>query len=169
MEYDAYDDELVEIDADDQHESWDAFWAEVQREEEAERGGTATEVIRGVTVNVPYDLPLRFDRLMEKVKTSSSDEDTKMLLSDMFGVDVLDAWTDAGMTSLEFQTVLMWGFANGKGKPMTFREAYTLLKDKDSGKASTSTPKSAESGATGGRSRRTSTANTGSRLARSRL
>ncbi|MEU8196337.1 hypothetical protein AB0C10_21375 [Microbispora amethystogenes] len=151
----------------DEYASWDAFWDEVRREEEAERGGPRTETIRGVAVPVPYDLPLKFDRRLDQHSGSSSEEDLRGLLVDLFGTDALDKWIDAGMTDLEFRTVLMWGVANGKGKETSFREAYELVKERESGKAS-STPKSGSGGGTGGRSRRTSTPATSSSRGTSR-
>lgn len=146
-----------------EHASWDAFWAEVQREEAAERGEQpATEVIRGVTITVPHDLPLKFDRLLEQVKDSSSDEDTKRALAVLFGADVLDAWVEADMGSREFQVVLLWGIANGKGQKTSFREAYDLVRRQSEGKAPNSTRRSGVSGGSGGRSKRTSTRGTAS-------
>ncbi|MCC5580582.1 hypothetical protein IMZ11_33690 [Microtetraspora sp. AC03309] len=159
---DDLDDEQDGQDEAKAYASWDGFWAEVQREEEAERGGPATEVIRGVTVAVPHDLPLRFDRRAEQRRRSSSEEDMKQLLADLFGVDVLDAWVEAGMTHDEIQVVLMWGYANGKGKPTSFREAYELVREMESGKAKSSTQKSGGGGGSGGRSKRTSAPGTAS-------
>ena len=143
------------------HETWDAFWAEVQREEAAARGGLPTQVIRGVTVTVPHDLPLKFDRAIDQVRDSSTEDDTRRVLAELFGADVLGAWIDAGMTAAEFQVVLLWGVANGKGKELTFREAYDQFKARV-GKASSSTTTSGGSGDSGGRSKRTSMRGTGS-------
>lgn len=137
-------------------ESWDAFWEEIRRKEEAERGGPKTEIIRGVMVLVPHDLPIRFDRRLDQLKGSSSDEDLKALLADLFGADVLDAWIDAGMTPMELRVVLMWGVAQGKGRAMSFRQAYELVKEGSEGKAESSTRKNGSAGSTGGRSKRTS-------------
>jgi len=52
----------------ERHDSWDEFWAEIKRAEADERGEAATEVIRGVTVVVPHDLPLRFQRRLEEIQ-----------------------------------------------------------------------------------------------------
>jgi hypothetical protein len=159
-------DDEIEDEQDDQHESWEAFWAEVQREKAAERGELQTEVIRGVTVTVPHDLPLRFDRETERVRNSSSLSDIKALLEDLFGLDVLEAWMDAGMMHDEFQVVLAWGVANGRGRPTTFREAYEIVTAGAEGKAKSSARKSGGSGGSGGPSKRTSTRATGSRRKR---
>lgn len=156
------DEQIEEAEA-NEFEAFDDFWAEVQRKEAEERTGPETVTIRDVTVKVPHDLPLRFELKTDRLKKSGSIEAFKELLADLFGADVLDAWVEAGMTEREFQTVLAWGMANGKGKPVTFREAYELVREKAEGKAETSsTRKNAASGATGGRSRRTSGASTAS-------
>jgi hypothetical protein len=145
-------------------ESWDAFWTSVQRAEQAERTGPPTQTIRGVTVTVPHDLPLLFERKVDQLKSSDSQDAFKELLADLFGVDVLDAWTENGMTAREFETVLAWGMANGKGREMSFREAYELVRDKQAngGKAGGSTRKSGKSGGSGRSSKPTSAANTSS-------
>lgn len=148
-----------------QHESWDDFWAEVTRQEKP-----LTETIRGVAVTVPHDLPLRFQRKLAAIEDASSDDVYKELVADLFGSDVLDAWIDAGMTGTEFQVVLAWGLSHGRGKPVTFREAYELVRGA-SGKAGArkrSPRTSTGSAATGGRSKRTSTASTASRPKASR-
>lgn len=147
-------------------QAWDDFWSEVEREELAERGEAATEVIRGVTVQVPHDLPLKFDRKLDKLKNSSDEADMRELLELLFGGDVLDQWVENGMKSTEFQTVLTWGLANGKGKALTFREAYELGKQQNQAEGKAPAPKTgpvatrSRSGASGGRSKRTSAAST---------
>jgi hypothetical protein len=149
-------------------QSWDDFWAEVQRAEADARTGPPTQTIRGIEVRVPHDLPLLFERKVDQLKGSDDEDAFADLLADLFGADVLDAWTEAGMTAREFQVALAWGMANGKGKPMTFREAYELVMDRDGdeGKASSSTRTNGRSGGSGGRSKRTSGASTGSRRKR---
>ncbi|MFF4989626.1 hypothetical protein ACFY19_20705 [Streptosporangium saharense] len=142
------------------HDAWDEFWAEV----EAEEGPARTEVIRGVTVTVPRDLPLRVTRKIELLQNSSREEDVASLLKDLFGADVLDAWVTAGMGATELQTALAWGIAQAGGKDISFREAYEIVKRRTAeaetaaeGKASGPRP----SNSTGRRSKRTSAASTG--------
>lgn len=148
-------------------QSWDAFWGEIQAEEAVERGEQATEVIRGVTVVVPHDLPLRFDRRLEQLKGSSTDESVRAMIIDLFGCDVLEQWIDAGMQQMEFRVVLMWGMARGRGKPLTFREAYDIVREQNQGKATGSTRTSGKSAGSGGRSKRTSAGSTNSSRRRS--
>lgn len=143
---------------------WDAFWAEVQAK-------GATEVIRGVTVPVPSDLPLSFQMRMNALKDSDRDEDIRELVGLIFGVGVLDQWVDAGMGAQELKIVLAWGVANGGGKPVTFREAYDLVMEAEAaGKAPSPQPNRAtrraastgRSSASGGALKPTSRANTAS-------
>lgn len=140
--------------------SWDDFWAEIERAELAERDEAATEVIRGVRVVVPHDLPLRFDRKLIAVQESDDMTDVHDLVTDLFGDDVFERWVAAGMTSIEFQTVLAWGIAHGKGRRVSFAEAYEVVR---SGKDRQSQSTKQASKRSGGASKPTSRASTGSR------
>ncbi|MFB4276039.1 hypothetical protein ACBJ59_12145 [Nonomuraea sp. MTCD27] len=152
----------------DEFGDWDDFWAERLRAEQAGRGGPATKTIRGVTVNIPADMPMQFEHKTEQVRRTGDLDGFKQLLADLFGVDVYDAWIAAGMGEREFQTVLVWGMANGRGEKTSFRQAYERVKAREQGKAETaSTPASVESGDTGPSSKPTSAANTSSRRRRS--
>lgn len=102
------------------HETWDAFWAEVS--------GGRTEVIRGVEVQVPTDMPLAMERRIDELRESEAEEDVAELVALLFGDDVLDAWVDAGMGALEFQTVLTWGMAQAGGQDLTFAQALDLVR-----------------------------------------
>ena len=146
--------------------SFDDFWAEVERAELAERGALPTVDICGVTVTVPHDNPLRVELGARAKADSTAMEDVQQLVGDLFGTDVLDHWITAGMTNRQFRTVLLWGLANGNGKEMSFAQAYEFVKDGELGKASRTTLNS-RSDVTGGPSRPTSTASTGSGLATS--
>jgi hypothetical protein len=136
-------------------QSWDSFWAEVQQTER-------TEAICGVTVKVPTDITLRFDRRVEDLQASGREEDVEELVADLFGADVYQAWVTNGMTGRQFRTVLGWGMANAKGKPLTFREAYDLMKAAEDGPGNGQAPTGAnraqrrQSAPTGGPSKRTS-------------
>lgn len=151
-------------------QSWDEFW----REQLAEQ---RTETIRGVTVRVPTDLPLRVEWRLAALARHEADEETvRGLLADLFGDDVLDQWVDAGMGAEELQVLLVWAISHGKGEPLTFRQALDVVRQ---GKAAASSAtvsspileqhgSPAPSAATGGRSRPTSAASTGSHRRRSR-
>lgn len=156
----------------EQYDSWDAFWAEVL-------DTAPTVTIRGVRVRTPRDLPMGFDQKLRVARNAGDEATYKGLLVDLFGVDVLDAWTAAGMGEIEFQVVLAWGYANGKNQPVTFQQAYELVRARQEaarGKAPTqetttgtnSTSKSEGSDDSGPSSKPTSGANTSSPRARSR-
>lgn len=144
--------------------SWDAFWAEVNTKDRP------TETIRGVTVSVPNDLPLRFQQRINELRDSSRDEDLQELTAMIFGDGVLDQWIAAGMGIGEFQVVVAWGYANGSGRQVTFREAYEMVLAAEAEGKAGSAPQpnraarraatKSPSSATGTSSRRTSSGST---------
>ena len=147
----------------EQTQSWDDFWAEVGRV-------PRTETVRGVAVPVPTDLPLRVVVRAEQMADSTDLDDVRSLLLDVFGDDILDALVDAGIGAMELRTLLAWATAQGSGRDVTFRDAYEMVTAADGGvgegKAPAPVPvnrasRRATSG-TGGRSKPTSAANTGS-------
>lgn len=154
----------------DSNDSWDAFWAEVAGEQR-------TEVIRGIEVPVPTNLPLALEKRATDLEDSERFEDYAELVGRIFGPDVLTRWVDAGMGLRELQVVLTWGMAQGSGQDMSFREAFeTVMKADDEGKpeapagANRAARRAAQkkpSAGTGGRSRRTSSASTASTRAAS--
>jgi hypothetical protein len=103
------------------HETWDAFWSEVS--------SGRTEVIRGIEVRVPTDMPLVMERRIDELRESEAEEDVAELVALLFGEDILDAWIDAGMGSLEFQTVLTWGMAQAGGQDISFADALDLVRN----------------------------------------
>lgn len=142
---------------------WDAFWAEVNAKP------AATEVIRGVTVPVPADLPLGFQQRVAQLQNSDRDEDVRELVGRIFGDDILDRWIAADMGARELQIVMAWGIANGGGRPTTFQEAYDMVVAAEAeGKEASAPPNRAarraastkRSSASGGASKRTSSAST---------
>jgi hypothetical protein len=145
------------------NESWDAFWAEAS--------GARTEVIRGVDVAVPRDIPFGFEERVRELSASSAREDIAELVTALFGAEVFDAWADAGMGYYELLTVLTWGMAQATGTDMTFAEAYQAVQEGDAeGKAQSSPNRAArraQSKPTGGQSKRTSAASTASPRRRS--
>ncbi|MFI7014383.1 hypothetical protein [Streptomyces sp. NPDC050164] len=147
------------------HDTWDAFWAEVS--------GGRTEVIRGVEVQVPTDMPLAMEKRIDELRESEAEEDVAELVALLFGDDILAAWIDNGMGAMEFQTVLTWGMAQAGGRDLTFAEALELVRSGD-GEGKQTGPKgpnraarragapAKRSAAGGGRSKRTSNGNTAS-------
>ncbi|MEV8431994.1 hypothetical protein ACWHLZ_28090 [Streptomyces chartreusis] len=152
------------------HESWDAFWAEVS--------GGRTEVIRGVEVAVPSDMPLVMEKRIEELRDSEAEEDLHELVAMLFGGDVLGEWIESGMGVLEFQTVLTWGMAQAGGRDMSFSEALELVRSgggegkpaapKGPNRAARRSAPAKRSAAGGGQSRRTSGGSTSSRRTTSR-
>lgn len=152
------------------HESWDAFWSQAL--------GGRTEVIRGVEVRVPNDMPLAMEQRVDELRDSEAEEDLHELVALLFSGDVLGTWIENGMGAKEFQTVLTWGYAQASGTDMSFREALEIVESgggegKRPGpqgpnratRRAAATKKSASakaSAAGGGRSKRTSSASTGS-------
>ena len=146
-------------------QSWDDFWAEVS--------GGCTEVIRGVEVRVPTDMPLGYeDRLARRgdLGEHSKVEEFESLVAPLFGEGVFPQWVEAGMGTVEFLTVITWGMAQAAGRDLSFDEAYEIATSDDPGKAAGAnratrraamkTASSGRSASTGGPSRRTSPAST---------
>lgn len=155
-------------------QSWDEFWTEVSTV-------GRTEVIRGVEVPVPTDLPLGFDARLERLSHLGEDskvEEFEELVASLFGPGVFEQWIDADMGAVELLTAITWGMAQGKGRDLSFREAYEIVKSDDPGKAvgaNRETRRAAKKAAskplsksTGGPSKRTSSASTASARTRSR-
>ena len=127
-------------------------------------------MIRGLEVDVPYDLPLDFRARMEELSDSDNEDDVRELVAELYGPDALEAWTEAGMGSVELQVVLAWGVAQGEGLDITFAEAYEVVTTgkppaRLEGNRRTRRARAARNGSsvsTGGRSRPTSAASTAS-------
>ncbi|GGV68807.1 hypothetical protein GCM10010294_24920 [Streptomyces griseoloalbus] len=148
------------------HETWDAFWAEVS--------GGRTEVIRGIEVRVPTDVPMVMEQRIEELRDSEEKEDLAELLALLFGQDVLDQWMANGMGMLELQTVMAWAMAQAGGRDLTFAEALEVVRSgggegkplgpkgpNRAARRATGAP-AKRSAAGGGRSKRTTAGSTGS-------
>lgn len=141
--------------------SWDSFWEEIH-------AAARTETIRGVTITVPTDVPLRIERRMDELRDSAEEADVAELVAELFGADALDTWVTNGMGVVEFKTLIAWGVAQGNGRDISFRDAYEKVRAADEGKpagpnrAARRAASKKPSASTGGRSKRTSNASTGS-------
>lgn len=145
--------------ADPAEQSWDAFWAEVSTQRTTE--------IRGVTVPVPGDMPMRLRRRIEELQDSEDEEHVAELVALLFGRDVYGTWEDAGLGAFEFQVILTWGIAQATGREdFSFAQALEAVRSGEEGKALAAPPNRAarrsQSAATGGRSKPTTRASTGS-------
>lgn len=146
--------------------SYDAFLAEAF--------DGATEIIRGVKVRTPTDVPLAMQRRYQELEQSESEEALREMVALLFGDDLLEQWIEAGMGAMELRTVLAWGSAHAAGAPVTFMEAFEAVKAAEDGEGKApnrATRRAAQrkpSTGTGGRSARTSAASTASRRTSSR-
>ncbi len=146
-------------------DDFDAFWAEVR--------GRRTTTVCGVEVPVPTDVPYGFQERLDQLGESDRQEDAEELVAMLFGDGVMEQWKAAGIGYVQLLTIITWGMAQGTGEPMSFAEAYKAVLARDQeGKApnraarrAASKPRSAS---TGGPSKRTSSASTGSARTRSR-
>ncbi|MFJ3834439.1 hypothetical protein ACIPY6_02860 [Streptomyces sp. NPDC090054] len=146
-------------------QSWDEF--------KAEHFGTRTEVIEGVEVAVPSDVPLNFTALFSELSTESEIEAFPDAVAVLYGEGVFEQWVKNGMGTKGLLTALMWGYMQGSGQDVTFVDAYLVVTSDDPGKAVAAAvgnraARRSQSRPTGGRSSRTSAASTASRATRSR-
>lgn len=145
-------------------QSFDEFWDEVH-------GGRRTTVVMGVEVAVPNDVPFGFNERFEALKDSSSEDDAAELIALIFGDDAAEQWMAPPRIGLrKLLTILAWGMGQSAGQDISFAEAYKGVNESLSaeGKAPSgvnrqnrraSKPRSTS---TGGPSKRTSSASTGS-------
>jgi hypothetical protein len=146
-------------------QSWEAF--------KADTFATRTEVIEGVTVPVPADIPLNFTAAFGALSPESDVADFGDAVTLLYGAGVFDQWVENGMGAIGLLTALMWGYMQGGGQDVTFADAYRVVTSEDPGKAVTAVvgnraARRSQSSSTGGRSKRTSAASTASPRARSR-
>ena len=147
-------------------QSWDEFWSEVTAKAE-------TTVIAGVTVRVPKEITLGFEKKLTDLSESGSLDDIRDLVRDLFGADAYDQWVANGMTETGFQAAMGWGLARAKGKELTFREAYELVVEREknppqaANRASRRAASKSPSASTGATSRPTSARTTASRQRKS--
>ncbi|MER5482914.1 hypothetical protein ABT024_06820 [Streptomyces sp. NPDC002812] len=147
-------------------QSWEAF--------KAEAFGTRTEVIEGVEIPVPADIPLNFTAKFSSLSEESEIDDFADAVTLLYGEGVFEQWVNNGLGQMGLLTVLMWGYMQGSGqKDVEFGDAYRVVMSDDPGKAAAAAvgnraARRSQSKGTGGRSSRTSAASTGSPRARSR-
>lgn len=137
-------------------QSWDDF--------KREAFGGRTEVIEGVAVPVPTEVPLLLEDLLAGLGPHSSIDDFAEVVDLLFGEGIFDQWKRAGMGSTGLLTAITWGAAQGSGNDITFLEAYQLSLSDDPGKAlgqrQNRAARRSRSASTGGPSKPTSRAST---------
>lgn len=141
-------------------QSWDDYWA-------ANTPKQATEIICGVEVLVPQDMPLNLAARLEELEQSESEDDLHELVGLLFGEGALADWQDAGMTVRQFQVALAWGIAHANGQDISFAEAAARVQAAEQGKAQPNraarrAAAKPRSNGTGGRSKPTSSGSTAS-------
>ena len=146
--------------------SWDDFKTEVF--------GNRTEIIEGVEVKVPTDVPFGFEERLADLTESAKQEDVEELVAVLFGPDTFKQLADAGVRQMGMMTILTWGMAQAGGSDITFQQAYEAITSGDLGKAfpqaqpQNRAARRKQSATTGGRSKPTSRASTSSARTKSR-
>lgn len=105
-------------------EDFDVFW---------EKHGTQVEVRRaricGVNVEVPSDLPLEVEVILQRNSGQLQNRDLDRVIDLIFGEDVLSLWIANGMTRSQFPIVCAWALANAEGRRITFEEAAEKVRE----------------------------------------
>lgn len=142
-----------------------AFWTQHRPAEH--------RTILGVRVQVPNEVPLAVEQLVEDLKGASSTDDVEPLVAMLFGPDVFRQWKTNGVTGAQLQVLFAWGMANAAGKSTSFAEAAELVARAEAEGKALATPNRAArraassatgaSAGTGRSSSRTTDASTASR------
>jgi hypothetical protein len=131
-------------------ESWEAFWAEIQPPK--------YETIAGVEVKVPTGLTLAMVETLDRLADQGGLDTFRVIGSHLFGAEAVAQLAER-LDLGQWAVLTMWGLSHAKGTPMTFRQARDAAAEM--GKAPEKPTSARRSGsATGGRSKRTSPANT---------
>ncbi|WP_369778832.1 hypothetical protein [Streptomyces sp. R33] len=139
-------------------QSWEDFKRTVR--------GRRMETIAGVEVPVPTDPPLLFEEMAANLSEESEEADFAEVVDLLFGQGVFAQWKANGMGAVDLMTALTWGVAQSHGRDMSFSEAYEVVTSDDPGKAlappANRAARRQRSAASGGPSKPTSRASTGS-------
>lgn len=143
-------------------EDFTAFWTSRNR-----RGATLRNVVPGVNVELPAELPLAFEVEARRLANDRSLDAVHHLFALLYGPGTLAGLIDGGLTGEQLGVLLLWGAANGSGRPLSLAGATAeferLKAAEESGKAGAPLSGSGlMSDATGGASRPISPASTGS-------
>ncbi|MFK0108514.1 hypothetical protein [Streptomyces sp. NPDC091217] len=132
---------------------FDAFFAE-----ESATRPRQTLTLFASTYTLPESLPLMFTLQMERVQHSSDADDVRKMLATLYGADVLDTWTEHGMTDRQLGVVLIYSAANiRRPGSCTMQRAAQLYEQQEAGKATASnraqrrTPKKTKKGRSSGK------------------
>ncbi|EFC80252.1 hypothetical protein [Parafrankia sp. EUN1f] len=143
----------------DEIEDFDVYWAEHGVEPEVRRAR-----ILGVEVEVPTDLPLEVEAIVQRDAGQLTSDDVDRVVTLIFGADVFEQWIDAGITSNQFPVICAWGMANGAGRRVTFAEAAELVAEQNAARPTNraerraaNSPRGSASGRSSSRTSRAST------------
>jgi hypothetical protein len=101
-------------------EDFDAFWAEYSNRERPK------VKIRGELVDVPFDISLELAQRIEKADAQDA-EALMGLIGELYGPDIMDRWTQAGMTTREYMLILAWSLMRARGVDVGFAEVADQL------------------------------------------
>lgn len=161
------DELLAEQDAAD-GEDFTAFWHGRNR-----RGAILRNVVPGVNVELPPELPLAFEVEARRLANDESLAAVHHLFAMLYGTGTLDQLIGGGLTGEQLGVLILWGAANGSGRVMSLADATAEFERMKAAKAAgKALPRPSGSGGTsagtGGASRPTSRASTGSKKKKSR-
>ncbi len=143
-------------------EDFTAFWTARNR-----RGATLRNVVPGVHVELPAELPLAFEVEARRLANDRTLDAVHHLFGLLYGPGTLASLIEGGLTGEQLGVLLLWGAANGNGRALTLAEATAEFERMRAaaavGKADAPpTDSGPTSDGTGGASRPTSPASTAS-------
>lgn len=143
-------------------EDFTAFWTSRKR-----RGATLRNVVPGVDVELPAELPLAFEVEARRLADDKSMAAVHHLFAMLYGAGTLSRLLAGGLTGDQLGLLILWGSANGAGRALSLAEAtveFERMKAAEVASGKAPGPASPGSGgtsaATGDASRPTSPAST---------
>lgn len=143
-------------------EDFTAFWTGRKR-----KGATLRNVVPGVDLGLPAELPLAFEVEARRLAHDESLAAVHHLFAMLYGAGTLDQLITGGLTGEQLGVLILWGAANGSGRTMSLTEAAVEFERMKAKKAATEAGKAAPlpgsgvtSAGTGAASKPTSPAST---------
>ncbi|MGW5673935.1 hypothetical protein ACWEV4_02385 [Streptomyces sp. NPDC003860] len=114
---------------------FDAFFGEQRRKRQKHR---PTLTLYGRTYVLPESLPVLFSLEAQRVQHSADPEHVRLMLSVLYGDDVLDDWARRGLEDRELGILLLWSAAAVRAPgTVTLDRAAELYDEQAAGKAPT--------------------------------
>lgn len=104
-------------------EDFNAFWSARRRQ------GKVLRNVHGIDLQLPAELPLRFEVEARRLQNDRSVAAIHHLFGLLYGEGALARLVDAGLTAEQLSVLLMWGTANGNGRSLTLAEAEAAFED----------------------------------------